>query len=81
MSVKDNSNPRPFVWDIPEKWDSDWAHDWYSVENLFDQIREIKRTLESIEKPLVYEISAKQVILNLEKYAYSLSKIIAKKYL
>jgi len=74
------SKCEPFVWDNPDAWDEDWAKEWHKIEKLFEKIDEIKQVFNDIEVPYLYRISQKQVMINLEKYAYSLSKLIANKY-
>ncbi len=70
----------PSAWDRPESWDADWALEWYKIEQLFLRIDQLKGILNDINVPTMYRISQEQVILNLERYAYSLSNFIANKY-
>ncbi len=60
--------------------DEEWAQEWYKISDLFDKIDQIKEVLGEFEVPAAYKLSQQQVILNLERYAFSLSKIIARKY-
>ncbi|MCP4760292.1 MAG: hypothetical protein GY870_00830 [archaeon] len=67
-------------WDSFEEWDNEWASEWYQMTEIFDSIDYLKEKFKLIEVPYLLEIAQKQIILNLEKYAGLLNKVIIEKY-
>ena len=63
-----------------EEWDEEWALEWLKISELFDSIDQLKNIFISLEVSVLRELTQRQLILNLERYAYSLSKHIEEKY-
>ncbi|MFW9819273.1 MAG: hypothetical protein ACFFE5_06660 [Candidatus Thorarchaeota archaeon] len=66
------------VLDVPE--DTAWANDWNIIVKIFDTIDELKSLFKRLDVPYLREIQQKLLILNLEKYAWSLQNYIIEKY-
>jgi hypothetical protein len=60
--------------------DKDWASDWKVIVEVFNTIDHLKRLFESFNVSYLREIQQKVIILNLEKYAWSLQNYIIEKY-
>ncbi len=60
--------------------DKDWARDWKVIVEVFNTIDHLKGLLESFNVSYLREIQQKVLILNLEKYAWSLQNYIIEKY-
>ena len=60
--------------------DKEWASDWKVIVEVFNTIDHIKGLFESFDVPYLREIQQKVLILNLEKYAWSLQNYIIEKY-
>ncbi len=60
--------------------DKDWASDWKVIVEVFNTIDHLKGLFESFNVPYLREIQQKVLILNLEKYAWSLQNYIIEKY-
>ena len=63
-----------------EYQDFEWANDWKTIENIFDTIENLKSLFEKLGVTYLREIQQKILILNLEKYTYSLQNYIIEKY-
>ena len=63
-----------------EEWDQEWAEDWAKIRVLFNTIDHLEDILNDFEVSILRELTQKKIILDLQKYAYSLSKIIKNKY-
>jgi hypothetical protein len=60
--------------------DKEWASDWKIIVEVFNTIDHLKGLFESFDVPYLREIQQKVLILNLEKYAWSLQNYIIEKY-
>ncbi len=60
--------------------DKEWANDWKVIVEVFNTIDHLKGLFESFDVPYLREIQQKVLILNLEKYAWSLQNYIIEKY-
>jgi len=60
--------------------DKEWASDWKIIVEVFNTIDHLKELFESFEVSYLREIQQKVLILNLEKYAWSLQNYIIEKY-
>jgi len=57
-----------------------WANDWGVIVGIFDTIDYLKSLFKKLDVPYLREIQQKMLILNLEKYAWSLQEYIIQKY-
>ena len=60
--------------------DVEWAEDWKTIVDIFDSIDKLKKSFESLDVTYLREVQQKILILNLEKYAWSLQNYIIEKY-
>ena len=60
--------------------DVEWARDWKTIVEIFDTIDKLKKSFESLSVTYLREVQQKILILNLEKYAWSLQNYIVEKY-
>jgi len=60
--------------------DIEWANDWKTIVKIFDTIDYLKSLLDQLDVSYLREIQHNILILNLEKYAYSLQNYIIQKY-
>jgi hypothetical protein len=60
--------------------DYEWSNDWKIIVNIFETIDELKSLFKKLDVPYLREIQQKLLILNLEKYAWSLQNYIIDKY-
>jgi hypothetical protein len=60
--------------------DTAWASDWKVIVKIFDTIDQLKSLFKRLDVPYLREIQQKLLILNLEKYAWSLQNYIIEKY-
>ena len=60
--------------------DYEWANDWKTIVGIFDTIDYLKSLFKKLDVPYLREIQQKLLILNLEKYAWSLQNYIIEKY-
>jgi len=65
---------------IVEYHDYEWANDWNVIVGIFETIDHLKSLFEKIDVTYLREIQQKMLILNLEKYAWSLQNYIIEKY-
>jgi len=63
-----------------ENQDIEWARDWNTIVNVFNIIEELKEELTKLDVNYLRELQQKILILNLEKYAWSLQNYIVDKY-
>lgn len=63
-----------------ENQDIEWARDWNTIVNVFNIIEELKEELTKLDVNYLRELQQKILILNLEKYAWSLQNYIIDKY-
>ena len=57
-----------------------WASDWQVIVGIFETIDYLKSLFKKLDVPYLREIQQKVLILNLEKYAWSLQNYIIEKY-
>jgi len=60
--------------------DVEWQKDWKTIVEIFDTIDKLKKSFESLDVTYLREVQQKILILNLEKYAWSLQNYIVDKY-
>ncbi len=60
--------------------DYEWANDWEVIVGIFETIDYLKSLFDKIDVTYLREIQQKMLILNLEKYAWSLQEFIIQKY-
>ena len=60
--------------------DEEWAHDWKKIVEVFEAIDHLKSLFSSLDVTYLREIQQNILILNLEKYAWSLQNYIIEKY-
>lgn len=63
-----------------EYQDVEWAKDWKTIVEVFDSIDTLKKLFKSLDVSYLREVQQKILILNLEKYAFSLQNYIIEKY-
>jgi hypothetical protein len=63
-----------------EYQDYEWSSDWKVIVEIFDTIDRLKLLFKNLDVPYLREIQQKLLILNLEKYAWSLQNYIIEKY-
>ena len=66
--------------EIIEYQDYEWANDWKVIVSIFNTIDYLKSLFNKLDVPYLREIQQKLLILNLEKYAWSLQNYIIEKY-
>ena len=62
------------------KQDTEWARDWNTIVEVYNKIDELKKLFKSLDVSYLREIQQKVLILNLEKYAWTLQNYIVEKY-
>ncbi len=60
--------------------DVEWAKDWKIIVEIFDTIDRLQNQFKSLDVSYLREVQQKILILNLEKYAWSLQNYILEKY-
>lgn len=60
--------------------DIEWRNDWQVIVKIFETIDELKSQFEKLDVSYLREVQQKILILNLEKYAWSLQNYIIEKY-
>jgi hypothetical protein len=60
--------------------DKAWANDWKVIVGIFETIDHLNLLFKKLDVPYLREIQQKMLILNLEKYAWSLQNYIIEKY-
>jgi hypothetical protein len=60
--------------------DKEWAHDWNVIVDIFNTIDHLKNSFNNLDVSYLRELQQNIIILNLEKYAWSLQKYIIEKY-
>ncbi len=63
-----------------EAWDSEWAEDWGKIREIFQIIDRLDTLFQKLDVSVLRELTQQKLILDLKKYAYSLSKVIEEKY-
>ena len=60
--------------------DIEWAQDWKTIVEVFEKIDQLKNLFEKFGVTYLRELQQNILILNLEKYAWSLQNYIIDKY-
>ncbi|MFX1363591.1 MAG: hypothetical protein ACFFCE_09725 [Promethearchaeota archaeon] len=60
--------------------DLEWSNDWKVIVGIFETIDLLKSLFKKLDVPYLRELQQKMLILNLEKYAWSLQNYIIEKY-
>ncbi len=60
--------------------DKDWEKDWKNIVDIFDTIDHLEQLFKNLDVPYLREIQQNVLLLNLEKYAWSLQNYIIEKY-
>jgi len=60
--------------------DLEWSKDWKIIVEVFDTIEYLKSMFKSLDVSYLREVQQKILILQLEKYAFSLQNYIIEKY-
>jgi len=60
--------------------DKDWAQDWNVIVEIFETIDRLESLFKSLDVTYLREVQQKILVLNLEKYAWSLQNYIIEKY-
>ncbi len=68
------------IMELIEYQDFEWSSDWKVIVEIFDTIDRLKLLFKKLNVPYLREIQQKLLILNLEKYAWSLQNYIIEKY-
>ena len=63
-----------------EYQDLEWSNDWGVIKGVFQKIEELQSLFESLDVSFLREAQQKILILQLEKYAFSLQNYIIEKY-
>lgn len=66
--------------ELVECQDHEWANDWKVIVEIFDTINNLKSLFKQLNVPYLRKVQQKILILNLEKYAWSLQNYIIEKY-
>ncbi|MFX1329368.1 MAG: hypothetical protein ACFE91_14660 [Promethearchaeota archaeon] len=66
--------------EIVEYQDIEWAEDWKIIVEIYDTIDYLKSLFKKLDVSYLREIQQKMLILNLQKYAWSLQNYIIEKY-
>ncbi len=65
---------------IVENQDLEWQQDWNTIVNIFGIIDKLRSHFERLDVTYLREVQQKVLILNLEKYVWSLQNYIIEKY-
>jgi len=60
--------------------DEEWAHDWKIITEIYDTIDHLEGLFKGLNVPYLREIQQKMLVLNLQKYAWTLQNYIIEKY-
>ncbi len=63
-----------------EYQDYEWANDWKVIVQIFDTIDNLKLLFKQLDVTYLRKVQQKILILNLEKYVWSLQEFIIQKY-
>jgi hypothetical protein len=61
-------------------WDKEWAEDWQKVVEIYKTIEHLEHLFDQLDVSEFRKLTQRQMIINLQKYAYSLLKLIQEKY-
>ena len=59
---------------------NDWANDWNVIVKIFDKIEGLEKLFNKLDVSYLREVQQKILVLNLQKYAWSLQNYILEKY-
>jgi len=60
--------------------DVQWSQDWKAIVDIFDTIDRLETLFKTLDVSYLREVQQKILILNLQKYAWSLQNYIVEKY-
>ncbi|MFX1288928.1 MAG: hypothetical protein ACFFFY_10280 [Promethearchaeota archaeon] len=60
--------------------DEEWERDWKNIVEIFETIEHLEQLFKNLDVSYLREIQQKVLLLNLEKYAWSLQNYIIEKY-
>ena len=60
--------------------DLEWAKDWNVIVDIYEKIDGLKASFKKLDVHYLRQIQQKVLILNLEKYAWTLQNYIIEKY-
>ena len=60
--------------------DKEWEEDWKIIVDIFNTIDNLEQLFKNLDVPYLREIQQRVLLLNLEKYAWSLQNYIIEKY-
>ncbi|MFX1322612.1 MAG: hypothetical protein ACFFAQ_13330 [Promethearchaeota archaeon] len=60
--------------------DIEWRNDWQIIVKIFETIDDLKSLFKKLDVSYLREVQQKILILNLEKYVWSLQNYIIEKY-
>ncbi len=60
--------------------DLEWSSDWKIIVDIYNTVDYLESLFKSLDVPYLRELQQKMLILNLEKYAWSLQNYIIEKY-
>lgn len=66
--------------EVVEYQDYEWQNDWECITSIFETIDHLKSLFKKLDVTYLRKIQQKLLILNLEKYAWSLQNYIIEKY-
>ncbi|MHA1672655.1 MAG: hypothetical protein ACTSYI_03425 [Promethearchaeota archaeon] len=70
----------PYTTVYDEVWDEEWSEDWRKITDIFETIDHLEDLFEGLEVSVLRELTQQKLILDLKRYAYSLSKVIIDKF-
>ncbi len=65
---------------VVETQDKEWSEDWNAIVEIFNLIDELKEQFNKLDVTYLRELQQNILILNLEKYAWTLQNYIIEKY-
>ena len=80
MSVEENEIFYSVENQPDAKWDREWAEDWQKVVEIYSTIEHLEHLFDQLDVSDFRKLTQKQLIINLQKYAYSLLRLISEKY-
>jgi hypothetical protein len=60
--------------------DIEWKKDWKQITEIFETIEKLEKLFKKLDVSYLREYQQKILILNLEKYAWTLQNYIIEKY-
>ncbi|MHA1732903.1 MAG: hypothetical protein ACTSU5_13235 [Promethearchaeota archaeon] len=60
--------------------DEEWARDWDAVDEIFEAIDWLKNAFDNLNTNVLQKMTEKQLVRNLEQYAWSLQHYLVDKY-